>query len=71
MFEYVRIWQDLFAPAIPVAALKFDLREEVPRYPVDLVELRVGAAERAMIGILSEPVPLAVRAYGFLTYFTL
>ena len=67
MLEYVSIGKHLLASSISIAALKFDLCEEVSRDPIDLIELRVAAAEGAVIGILGEPVTLAVRADRLLT----
>ncbi len=71
MLEYVSIGKHLLTPSIAIAALKFDLCEEVARDPIDLVELRVAAAEGAVIGVLGEPVTLAIGANRFLTDFTL
>lgn len=67
MLEDVLVVADLLASAFAVAALKLDLREEVPGDAVDLVELRVAAAEGTVIGVLREPVTLAVRADRLLT----
>ena len=66
MFEDVRVGVDLFAAAISVAALEFYFCQQIPGDSIDLIKLRVRATERAMIRILSEPVSLAVGAYGFL-----
>ena len=67
MFEDIRINMNLFAAAVPITALKFDLSKQVSRDTVDLIKLWVWAAKWAMVRVLGKPVPLAVRAYGLLT----
>jgi hypothetical protein len=62
VFEYILIGGDLLAAALPIAALEFDLCEKVARDTIDLVELRIASTEGAVIGVLCEPVTLAVRA---------
>ncbi len=65
MLEDVLVVADLFAAAFSVAALKFYLCKEVSSDAVDLVELRVAAAEWTVVGIFGKPVTLAVRTDRF------
>lgn len=51
--------------------MEADLGKEVAGDPIDLVELGIATAEWAVIGVLCEPVALAVRANGLLANLAL
>jgi hypothetical protein len=67
MFENVIVSVNFLATAVAVATLKLYLSKEISSNAVDLVELGVRATEGTVVGVLREPVALAVGAYGFLT----
>ena len=71
VLENVSIRYHLFAATFSVTALEFDLREQITCNSVDLIELAVTSAERAVIWVLCEPVPLAISANWFLANLTL
>ena len=64
MAEDVIVRVHFLAALFPVGALEPDLAQEITSYAVDFIELRVGAAERAVIGVLGEPLDLAARTDG-------
>ena len=69
MLNKISVWSDLLAATLPIATLKFNLREQVSRNAVHLIELAVGTTEGAMVGIFGEPVTLTIRANGLFTNF--
>lgn len=71
MFEYVSVSAYLLTSTLSILALELDLRQKVPRNSVDLVELTVASAVRTVVGILCEPMALAVSTDWLLADFAL
>jgi hypothetical protein len=70
MFEDVLVAANLFAPAFPIAALKLNLSQQVPRDAVHLIKLRVASAKRTVVRIFCKPVAFAICANRFFANFT-
>jgi len=70
MLEDVTVGVYLFATSLAIATLELDFSQEISSDAVDLVKLRVGSTEGAVIWVLCEPVSLAVRADWFFADFT-
>ncbi len=69
MFEDVLVAAHLFASAFPIAALKFNLSQQVPGDAVHLIKLRVASAKRTVVRIFCKPVAFAIRANRFFANF--
>ena len=71
MREQLLVRNDIGASLVGVTAPEHDFAEQIPCHPVDSIELGLVSAEGTCVGVLLEPVGLAISAKGLFTSFAL